>query len=403
MFCDNCGEKLANGKKFCSACGQKVEGTSQSAPRESSQRVEQSYQREQKKKKHPLVIVGQIMGGFFLLSFVMALFAGGDSSESTPTSSNSGSSSGNTASENNSTPAEPSKTPLELELEYKQACNYYDYSTIFRDSSKYVGEKATVTGEVVQILYDGDYCGFRINVTDGTYYSEDTMWGEYQSSSDESRILEGDMLTIYGELNELYTYEAVMGNQITIPAITVKYVENITTSTTPSAPLENTSYGQTEIQPIETIGEMDFYSSVIQSYRTAMELGYGFEQLEEVDLNYLAGYYKYDEIAAAIFDVDGNGIRELFIGAIQDDGRFFDMYTIENNTLILVARNGERDSYALCDDLLFFYSGSNSAFDTEVGTFALEGSKMTPITYDSKDYDSVEYALPYQLLDSYLT
>ncbi len=45
------------------------------------------------------------------------------------------------------------------------------------------------------------------------------------ASDDGSRILEDDMVTIYGELDGEYTYETVLGSEVTLPFMDAEYVE----------------------------------------------------------------------------------------------------------------------------------------------------------------------------------
>ena len=57
-------------------------------------------------------------------------------------------------------------------------------------------------------------------------YYEDTIMAGYEYADDyEDRILEGDIITIYGELYGTVTYTSVLGNEITIPAIKTMYLD----------------------------------------------------------------------------------------------------------------------------------------------------------------------------------
>ena len=80
-------------------------------------------------------------------------------------------------------------------------------------------------------MYEDGIAGFRIDVTCKKYqyisgYSrDDTMWVLYTPSPGESKILEDDMVNIYGYLTGEYSYESVLGAKITIPSMTAKYIE----------------------------------------------------------------------------------------------------------------------------------------------------------------------------------
>ncbi len=109
--------------------------------------------------------------------------------------------------------------------DYKDKCKEYNYKEIFRNSSNYDGKYATFTGEVIQVQESYGYYLIRINVTKDKYgYYDDTMLAYIPVTYFEGRILEEDILTIYGQLNGLETYESIFGESITIPRIVVEYV-----------------------------------------------------------------------------------------------------------------------------------------------------------------------------------
>ena len=47
----------------------------------------------------------------------------------------------------------------------------------------------------------------------------------YNSSLTSSRVLEDDMITIYGISQGIYSYESTMGGNITVPLIAVKEIK----------------------------------------------------------------------------------------------------------------------------------------------------------------------------------
>lgn len=74
-----------------------------------------------------------------------------------------------------------------------------------------------------------DTVELRINMTKETYeYIDDVTWSdtiyatvEVPEGSD--RILEDDIITIWGECDGLYSYESVLGSKVSLPKIDVKY------------------------------------------------------------------------------------------------------------------------------------------------------------------------------------
>lgn len=108
-----------------------------------------------------------------------------------------------------------------------------NYEEIFRHSENYEGSSINIKGEVIQVLYDSNnkpsdlrvntgFCDYGIYF-DGEY-CEDTYYLTFENYEGE-RILEGDIVEVYGVYDGLYSYEAVLGNIITIPKIKGLYVD----------------------------------------------------------------------------------------------------------------------------------------------------------------------------------
>jgi predicted nucleic acid-binding Zn ribbon protein len=110
---------------------------------------------------------------------------------------------------------------------YKESCKEYDYKTLFRYIEEYKGKTVKFTGEVIQVIDDGIYPKYRVNVTKDEYgFYDDTIYVIYTKDDENSiRILEDDIITLYGEVDGLYSYTSVLNSEITIPEITAKYIE----------------------------------------------------------------------------------------------------------------------------------------------------------------------------------
>lgn len=125
----------------------------------------------------------------------------------------------------------PSPTPTPdsemTEEEYKAACTVgYDYKTLARDPKPYIGKKAMFRGQVIQVMEDSGITVLRVNVNQDEYgYWEDTMYVIYVPDIDEPRILEDDIITMYGEMMDLMTYETVIGTSVTIPQLYASYID----------------------------------------------------------------------------------------------------------------------------------------------------------------------------------
>ena len=110
------------------------------------------------------------------------------------------------------------------EEEYRAECKVFLYEDIFRNPDTYNKELAKFTGEVFQVMRDGNDLRLLVNVTKTAYGYEDTIYVYYDVSG-KTNILEGDIITIYGELRGLETYESVLGTQITIPLMYAKFID----------------------------------------------------------------------------------------------------------------------------------------------------------------------------------
>ena len=126
------------------------------------------------------------------------------------------------------------EAPKENRDEYIKSCQTIDYKTLSRNPDKYKGEKFKFTGQVIQVMesdsWFDDSTTLRINVTatenefaEGGYLWDDTIISTVTIPDGEDRILENDIIDIYGTCAGLYTYESVLGQKISLPRIDIKY------------------------------------------------------------------------------------------------------------------------------------------------------------------------------------
>jgi len=97
------------------------------------------------------------------------------------------------------------------------------YDDLFRYNEQHVGKFVRFVGKVMQaqknicLLCDNPGYILRVAVTKGSYdLWDDPIWVDYPGTS---RFLEDDIVTLWGTVTGLKTYEAVLGNSITIPLI----------------------------------------------------------------------------------------------------------------------------------------------------------------------------------------
>lgn len=118
----------------------------------------------------------------------------------------------------------------EKESQFKSTCKEYTYEEIARNPDDHFLEHAVYTGEVVQVIEGDDgELQFRISITP-------TSWGgytdtifvelpEFAAKRLKSRILEDDIVTVWGYNFSTISYETVLGAKMTIPAVSAEYME----------------------------------------------------------------------------------------------------------------------------------------------------------------------------------
>lgn len=96
------------------------------------------------------------------------------------------------------------------------------YEDLFRYNEKYVGKIVHIKGQVLQVSETGtDDFVVRLATKDSGYgYYDDIVWVEFRNTNE--RILEDDMLDVYGEVIGIQTYTAVLGNEVSLPAVVTR-------------------------------------------------------------------------------------------------------------------------------------------------------------------------------------
>ena len=115
------------------------------------------------------------------------------------------------------------KAKAEAEAKEKQGYNTgITYDQLARTPDKYLFEKVKFRGKVVQVMEGDGTTTIRLAVNDNY---DTIIYGEYDSSVVDSRILEDDWITIYGTSAGLITYESTMGGQISIPGVSIDKID----------------------------------------------------------------------------------------------------------------------------------------------------------------------------------
>lgn len=109
------------------------------------------------------------------------------------------------------------------EEQYIASCENLDYEEILRNPDSYNYIPCKIEGEVYQIV-EGWFGVYTIYVED---YSGN-IWGcTYSYSDGESHLLEGDNCIFYGDCIGTTTTETVMGRQVTMPYVSLEYIESL--------------------------------------------------------------------------------------------------------------------------------------------------------------------------------
>ena len=113
---------------------------------------------------------------------------------------------------------------------YKNNCKTLSFKDLSRNPDKHKGEKLKYTGKVIQVqedehwLDDNTTVDVRINVTKDEYgLWDDTIFATVELPKNADRILEDDIITIWGECDGKYSYTSVLGSDVTLPKINIEY------------------------------------------------------------------------------------------------------------------------------------------------------------------------------------
>ncbi len=114
---------------------------------------------------------------------------------------------------------------------YKAQCRQMDYKELFRYPDKYKGTKVMVKVRVAQIVsanFSGSRKAWRAYTDNSGYgfYADDEYYMLDKRGGDAVKILEDDIITVYGEFTGLEKITRVLtGTTDELPRIEVKYAD----------------------------------------------------------------------------------------------------------------------------------------------------------------------------------
>jgi hypothetical protein len=123
---------------------------------------------------------------------------------------------------------EPEQEPTMSVAEIKSATVQIPYDSLFRYNERYVGAIIFFRGEVVQAVSGSEADSYVLRVAtkqeffgSTAIWDKDIIWVNYNGL----RVLEKDMVDVWGRVVGLQEYTAVLGNQITVPAVLSLHLE----------------------------------------------------------------------------------------------------------------------------------------------------------------------------------
>lgn len=108
-------------------------------------------------------------------------------------------------------------TPLREWCDLKQAAADIGFEDIARYPDRHDRALWHSRARIIQSLQDGDDFTFRLQVTQGEYGWDDVVLAIFDGDKSEFIFLEDDVVELVAELRGQRTYEAVLGNAVTLP------------------------------------------------------------------------------------------------------------------------------------------------------------------------------------------
>lgn len=101
------------------------------------------------------------------------------------------------------------------------------FDNLSRKPDDYEGKKVKFTGEVLQVSELTNEIQIRLATKPNSWggYSDDVVYVYFSSDLISSRILEDDVITVYGVARGLHSYTTVMGAEVTLPLIEVEKLD----------------------------------------------------------------------------------------------------------------------------------------------------------------------------------
>lgn len=135
----------------------------------------------------------------------------------------------NTASSTDEITAEPKKE--ETKKEYKKTCKEYAYKDVLRNPQKYIGKRIKVTVQISSVhepsLTNDTKYYFAYSEGKYGYWTGDRYGIFDKRSKEDMKLLEDDVITVYGEIADPEHTESLIINSSEVFCINMKYIDFI--------------------------------------------------------------------------------------------------------------------------------------------------------------------------------
>ena len=196
-FCQKCGTQNTDEATVCTNCGNSfVAQTPAEKPK------------KKKKKGRKFLIILLVL----IIAFFAFMMSGDDGSATLTTDAN-----GDVV----------LNGEVIAQKDFKKSCTEIKYEDLARNPDSYKGQNLMFKGEVIQCeqSYGTSYYA-RVNVTVDEYgFYSDTIYVTFEIPEDADKILEEDIVKLYGICQGAETYTSIFGESITIPSLDAAYVE----------------------------------------------------------------------------------------------------------------------------------------------------------------------------------
>lgn len=293
----------------------------------------------------------------------------------------------------------------ELEFYISNCQSEVSTRSMVRYSDQYLGRSYRFVVQVFDIFDDGvlhlitdeNNDGF---CTDGYIYAQDCR------TFDTTKILEGDMLIIYGD------YVGVSKDDIVCMKV---YYAEILGADAGGAYLPETSFEQSYPTGFELTGYpaydkkiTEYYSAAIMNEDSFFETyGGDYSSINSLIVGY---YHSYGgmSLCYALYDVDENGVQELIF---SDGKNIIDIYTLKNNSIVKLFEGcyfGERSRLHVLSGGRLLSEGSGGAASGSCEMYRIDSDSATltvagALYYDGNGRDSyMDATYSYTSMDEYL-